>query len=589
MHDAAFDDFYRATRRDLVLQTFLVTGDLTAATYGTREAYVAAARQWRKVGALADPAGWVRPIAHRLAQRRSAGRVWHRTSSLPEPSRSQVTALSTVSVTDRRLVVLVHVGAVPLEAAARELSLTREAAARRLDSAASAVAADLEVPVAELGRVLMQARELTDPVVLPRTSLVLRQGRRRRQLVGAALVTGTVAVTLGAGALALLPSETEPDPGPPPAPLPPELVLSDTLLTTEQVSITAPRVRWREGSTTDNTTGSGFNMVCQRERFADPGGVTALVRTFEVRRRPVSAVQTTEVSASPREARDAMRTVATWFGQCAEDRVQLVAAHRVRGAGDEAMLLELHTPDQKSPWQVVGLGRTGTISTTLVVRAGSRDTVQLAGVRNALARGLQSLCEFQDEEADCATRPRHRPAPPPPGNVSGMLNVVDLPPLRGITRPWIGTEPDRARRENPAATTCDNTSFRPADRARARTFVIPKAKLPLRFGLDEVQGSFANDRAARQFVGALVRRVDTCPDRDVTADVTTTLRRPGAVAWSLETEVAENAAVRYRTGVVRIGRHVAQVTFVPVDRADLSDAQMTALMSRAAQRLRELD
>lgn len=598
MQDAAFDDFYRETRHDLLLQNLLVHGDLTAATRGTREAFVIAWHHAKKVGALEDPADWVRPLAHRLVQRRSAGRIWHRTSQLPAEAREPVEALARQSMTDRRLVVLVHVGGVPLATAAREVSLTLEAAEQRLRRAETAVAAALGSTVPALAARLRAARSVTDPVVLPRTPTVLRLGRRRRHLQTAAIVAGVVGLTLVSGTLAQTdaPAPTE---EPPPVAVTPldqetEATLADSLLVRDELARVAPGVRWRELSTTDNTTGPGRNMICQRERFADPEGVSTLVRTFEATRRPVAVVQTTEVSRSVRQARTAMRTVTSWFGECSEDRVHLVAAQRVRGVGDEAVLLTLLAPDSSTPHQVVGVARSDATTITLVARAGAAGVVRPRGVADALGTAVQEVCRFQDPDAGCRSRPRLAPGTPPSAPPPGLLAVVDVPPVPGLGFPWIGTDPRPGRRQNLASTTCDTTSFGSAVRARSRTFLMPEARVPLRFGVDETYGVFRSPEAARRFVDRIESRMAGCPDRDVTSDVTTTARGPAGpayemVVWELVTEVAENDAVRFRMGVVRVGERVAQVQFVPSDRHDLGADRMRALVVRAGQRLLELD
>jgi hypothetical protein len=46
--------------------------------------------------------------------------------------------------------------------------------------------------------------------------------------------------------------------------------------------------------------------------------------------------------------------------------------------------------------------------------------------------------------------------------------------------------------------------------------------------------------------------------------------------------------VRFRVGFVRVGRTVAQVTFAPSPRDDISEANFRALLIRSGDRLREL-
>src|ERR671921_271619 len=73
-----FDEFYLASRRRLVLETYALTGDLSAARTAVRDAFEAASHHWRKVSRLPDPEEWVRPRAWAMAQRRHVARLWHR-------------------------------------------------------------------------------------------------------------------------------------------------------------------------------------------------------------------------------------------------------------------------------------------------------------------------------------------------------------------------------------------------------------------------------------------------------------------------------------------------------------------------------
>ncbi len=100
--EESFDSFYLTTRRQVLHQTFALTGDLLAAQSAVRDAYVAAWHHWRKVAPLDDPQSWVRPHAWQLAQRRHAGRIWHRNKGLAEEHLTVLDALSKLSSPQRR-------------------------------------------------------------------------------------------------------------------------------------------------------------------------------------------------------------------------------------------------------------------------------------------------------------------------------------------------------------------------------------------------------------------------------------------------------------------------------------------------------
>src|SRR6185312_15676308 len=102
-------------------------------------------------------------------------------------------------------------------------------------------------------------------------------------------------------------------------------VTDKMLLTLPQVQLLAPREGWRLVQTSDNTSGSGINSVCQATRFADPRGKGTMVRTFTTdgaganRRR---VVQTIEISRSARASQKAYRTTLGWFAGCNQARLQ---------------------------------------------------------------------------------------------------------------------------------------------------------------------------------------------------------------------------------------------------------------------------
>lgn len=177
-----------------------------------------------------------------------------------------------------------------------------------------------------------------------------------------------------------------------------------------------------------------------------------------------------------------------------------------------------------------------------------------------------------------------------------MLAVADLPPVGRIDEPWVGTKSHAAGRSNPAATVCDRTSFARAgaQQARSRTFLIPGARLPSRFGLSETYGVFRTPKAAGEFLNGVRRKLARCEDENLATQVRypRTINRQGSgmsiSTWNLETEVSERETVRFRLGFVRVGNKVAQVTFAPTDRNDVASRDFVDLVNRAGDRLREL-
>jgi hypothetical protein len=197
--------------------------------------------------------------------------------------------------------------------------------------------------------------------------------------------------------------------------------------------------------------------------------------------------------------------------------------------------------------------------------------------------------------ADCNSDPTYRQVPPPPsGRARGILAVADLPPVGRIDRPWSATDPVHVRR-NPSATTCDRADFTKggADPVVARTYLIPQADLPARFGLSETYGVFDSAPTARRFLTGVRSAVSHCEDRDLATKVISTHdeRRGDAdlSTWTLETEVSAHETVRFRVGFVRVANRVAQLTFASGPHDDISGADFRDVVVRAGDRLHELD
>ena len=122
-----FDEFYLASRRRLVLETYALTGDLSAARSAVGDAFEAAGHHWRKVCRLPDPEEWVRPRAWAMAQRRHVARLWHREKGLSAEQKNVLDALHHLPDQQRRVLLLAHLAGFTTPDIGRELG---ESAAR---------------------------------------------------------------------------------------------------------------------------------------------------------------------------------------------------------------------------------------------------------------------------------------------------------------------------------------------------------------------------------------------------------------------------------------------------------------------------
>lgn len=602
-----FDAFYKDARGRLLLQTYALTGDLKAARSAVRDSFVVAWHHWRKVSRLPDPEGYVRPYAWTHAQRRHTARIWHRDKGLDPEVRATFTALGRLPMTQRKALLLTHLATVTMADLAREVGLPRAEAERQLQVATAQFAVHRDVPTTRIRPLFESLRDHVEEGVWPRPSILRRAGAARRRthtLVGAGVavaalvVTGTV-VTDASGARPTLGREPRVPAGssdlgshkPSPTEPPPPEFSGQALLGVEQVAARVPGRGWTEGSTTDNTGGDGIVMPCQTARFADPKGRAALVRTFSTTgaRSAASVVQLAELSTTDARAEKAFAATLGWFAGCAEPRVQLMTTKEVGGVADAARLLVLRAWDAPGSTYVAGVARTGRITVTTLTRTPVPGAPALPQAARLLAGAVQGVCDQPDAGA-CVARPKVVPTvPAPAGLVPGMLAEVDLPPITGVTRPWVGTEPRKAL-ANVAATTCDQTDFdRPGISTNlTRSFVIPHAKLPTQFGLTQTVGTL-RETGARDLVALVRKRMAACPDRELGTEVArlaqVATRERDLAVWRVTTEISDEESVTFLMGIAREGGVVGQLGFVPAGKVTMAPGAFITLLRRSAERL----
>jgi DNA-directed RNA polymerase specialized sigma24 family protein len=596
--EEAFDACYRSTRDDLLHQAFLLTGDVRAASGAVRDAYVVAWHHWSKVARLEDPMEFIRPHAWRHAQRRHRGRIWHRNRGISEGDKTVLDALHKLGPHQRRLLILVDVTGLPDAVAARECALTLESAEIRLQSAREQLCFALGIPPESIReRLTAVGYTATAAAALPRTSIITRAGRQRRNRHALAFVAGVVALTVGSGVLANDPDRTRPtvqggflpshsnSPSPAPA-----TDLADTwqLLDSEAMESLLPSGLWVEQRTDGNTAGDGINAPCQSTRFADPRGVGELVRIFSAEGKvEMRAVETVETSRTETGAEAAYRTMAAWYAGCHAPRTQLGRTFAVEGIGDESLLVYLDKVTRKGDRYAVGLARVGTKSVSLVtitpVRQAPTPRALLLALRDAVAR----LCP----EDDCVdSRPSLTAALPRIDSPSGLLAAADLPPVGSINATWVGTKAS-AKGEHPAALSCrlPRLGKAGADSNHNRTYLIPQADVPTSFGLAETVATFPSDRAASAYAESIADALVRCADRDLTSSLDRLDRTRGGGAeittWFLETRVSRKVTLDFRIAIIASGDRVALVTFNPAGDADMTVRQFADLARRASDRL----
>lgn len=594
---AEFDQFYLAARKDLLLQTFALTGDLTASRAAVHDAFVAAGHHWRKVRQVPDPIEWVRPRAWSIAQRRSVGRIWHRVKDATDEQKDVLSALSHLPETQRKILILTQLSRTPASKVGREVGLPLAQVAREQETATTALSRALNCESFQLATKL----HLLDPLIarhgLPRASAIQRQGqlRRRRHLVLG--VAAAVGVTSLAGWF-VTPSDQRPSlPGQ--DSVQPRPVVASQLLDATTVAMTLPkRGQWQVGETSDNTAGDGLTMTCQSERFADTKGEASWVRTLTNQAKPVREVrQSVEVSTSPGAAVEAFRTANSWYSGCTQPGVQLSRTFRIDGVGEEAVAYKFRVPEAPRGSTFVMLARKGTSLSTVSLTDRSPKAQTAGEAAKLLGVAVDRLCNT-DAVPQCSTSTATAAPIPPPksGEGDGMLATTDLPPIRGIEQGWVGT-PITSTKVNVARTICDNTNFTKAraTEQKTRTFLIPEADVPRRFGLTETYAKFGTPQAARKLYTKIRKQMASCEDRQLGTRISQGkeqakgLQGSSYSLWRVSNEInKDKKEVAYWMGVSVVGPYVAQVNFTPAGRQDVGQDIFRDLISRSRDRLLEL-
>lgn len=593
---ATFEAFYQDVRGRLLLQTWALTGDLAAAQKAVRDSLVIAWHHWRKLALLEDPQRVVRPLAWTRAQRRAAARPFHKERRFDDGIRATLNALQKLSLSQRRVLLLAHLTTLPLDELAREVGLPLTRAERELGEATARFAHERGIAATEVLAIFEPLAVELREIGWPRTSVLTRAGTGRRRLhtlIGAAVA---VAAFVGAGVVATDSGGAKPSlnaltwttPTEPEAatryPLATGDLLSEGIVTNEL------KGRWTNDLTSDNSSGSGLVLPCQRERFADRSAQAGLLRTLsDADGRSVS--QVVEASLDPARAHATWVSSVTWYAGCTEPRFQLVSTRNVSGVGDEARLVVLRDWNAPERTLVASVARTGILTTTVISAQPPKAERPVADNTDLLKLAVTKLCALPGAgrcTAEVATTPI---GPLGVGKAPAMLGTMDLPPVAGVAKPWDATDPATAT-VNQAATRCDATSFhgKGITGDLTRSFLIPAAtNLSAKFGLTETIGSWASTKAATKVVTSVRTKIADCSQRDLGTKVaplaSSSSKRSDLAAWRVTMEISDESSVVYLMAVVRSGAHVAQLGFVPDGSKTITDADFLALAKRAAERL----
>jgi hypothetical protein len=596
-----FDAFYHDTRRQVLHQTYALTGDLGAAILAVQDAYAHAWQHWPKLR-QSDPLVQVRPEAMRLATLRRGTHLLRR-KRRADTDTELLSALGSLSATARRLVLLQTAGGLDLAGAAREVGLTADDAVDVTDRAVTELEDTLNASTGEIEQRLHDLRRITDAATLPRASIIRRSGTRRKHRNTLVAVAASAAVIGAAGYVVTAPADGRAeDLHPAREQIGQESAADETeigaseeqLLSTPQVVHLDLEARWTVADTSSDLDALEPYATCAQARYGTSQLREAWVRTFngggKVRQNAIEAI---EVARTKAAARRSYRTQLGWYASCLVPRVQLLGAYAADREGTDIRILVLRKWSDPVRTITVGIARSGFITSTFVHQVERPEGPKVSAFADILDDSLGLLCESTGGMCQLAGDV-HSVAPPVTKDGRGFLGVVDLPPVANLAKVWDAVDIGPTRR-NPSATLCDEAEFngKGVSGVQSLVYVVPDAgQLPATFGISETIATFGSEKRATGYLKRLENRIRTCEDRRLTASVHGPHRAAdGAIkvrSWSMSFEVSSSKTVDYRLALVRNGSRVAQLSFTPVGKYDVTGRSFNALAIRAGQRLDEL-
>lgn len=594
-----FTSFYEATSATCLRAVYAMCGDRQVAQEATVDAYRRAWRDWSKIRQR-DPLAYVRTEAWKLTAL-SRGTHPLRRRHEEDADTALLEALHDLSADDRRLIVLLTLGDTDLDQASREVGVTAEEGIEAVTTALDGLEKRLDLSLADLEDRLKGLGAVTGQLSMPGADEVRTAARRGRRRNTVALVAASVVAVLAGGLVA-----TDGDALATQSDLPyreklgaerPDLVLearkitAENLLSPAQVARLDPDQRWSSSGTDEDPNNETPYATCPPQRFADPDPLRVFVRTFAASGDADDRVaESIEVSRDTAAAEKAYDTTLGWYADCSHPRVQLVGSYVVKRPFGDFQILRLRS--HRSPQKVftVGLAHSGRVTSTLVHERTGGSGPEIQDFATTLNASVARVC--RDSGGRCSDDFEVvRTIPPRTSSSVAFLGTVDLPPIADIDKVWSGTRPLRPK-TNPAATQCDEADFRRKglESTASRVFVIPDAVgVPAEFGITETVGQYSSEDAAKKLVDKVRDDIADCPDANLSAEVTQKkkIEGPGfsGRSWKISLEVSEGDRVIIRTGIVRRGSTVAQVTMTPVGDYDVDRKTWEALVKRAGERL----
>ena len=223
----------------------------------------------------------MRPRAWAMAQRRHVARLWHREKGLTAEQKTVLDALHHLPDQQRKVLLLTHLAGLTIADIGRELGETPAQVEHLLTAATRSFCRETGCSAGRgPRRDRVPGPDRRGGRTPPARPDPPRGGRRRRRLHAVGGVAVLLALTLVGGLFVVRggveqagvrdASSRDAETGD----------RGDAAEPGAGAAARSPREPWQLLETSDNTSGTGINTVCQATRFADPRGRGTFVRRF---------------------------------------------------------------------------------------------------------------------------------------------------------------------------------------------------------------------------------------------------------------------------------------------------------------------
>jgi hypothetical protein len=299
-----------------------------------------------------------------------------------------------------------------------------------------------------------------------------------------------------------------------------------------------------------------------------------------------SVLQTVGTYADDATATKAYDAQALLAGTCPDGSALIVGASDVKGLADSAQAVDLKVQAVKDENHVLLLTRTGrTVNSFDIVTAAG---VPVTTIAQVAATSLNRQCAG----GTCPAAISVASALPAAGTPAGWLVPADLPRITAGTGKWTGHDWP----VNTPGSGCEGTDLTKVSGTSAsgqRTLILTNdTKSPASFGVDQVNFTYAEPKAAQTLATSLTKAISTCAKRLPTATVNDgpTIKGSGqsqvaisGQTWEI-TQKTTTSTFIYRVAVVVSGNQVTYLLANPNKAFDFTDSAWQAAALRAAQR-----